>query len=30
MHNQLMDRDKQWIMNGWHAKCLRSGSGTPS
>jgi hypothetical protein len=28
MRNQLMDRDKQWIMNGWHAICLRSGSYT--
>jgi hypothetical protein len=28
MRNQLRDRDKQWIMNGWHAICLRSGSYT--
>jgi hypothetical protein len=24
MRKRLMDRHKQWIMNGWHAMCLRS------
>jgi len=24
MHKHLIDRHKQWIMEGWHAMCLRS------